>query len=370
MKSLPAAPIIMQPLVEIGAPGKTDGCNIWLASELNERELDVARLHEESHVWLWHSKRGHDIRKNEPQKYKHNLWNLATDMEIARNIYSQHEIDIIKTPRSRLKGGIVADSVENMPADLLHAEVIYDWLLHNLPKHDHKGCGCVMEEATTQENPEQPSPSAQEVVTRLREVKEEKEKVEQDKKEKEHSRQLQEQTQAQLLALRNRPPSLTEEISAALRVRHERPRSYARPGKKEVFNGLINKGRKSTPRPPLVEIYVDRSGSFDSNKTKGANDTVNKVLSRYKASIKHDTYYFGGDELRAQDTSAGGNTPYGLIIKHLKQSTPKLAIVITDDDACEDYSKDIPAQTIIICVPIGCANTKFAANSGGKDVQF
>lgn len=370
MKSLPAAPIIMQPLAEIGAAGKTDGCNIWLASELNDEELGVARIHEESHVWLWHGKRSHDIRKNEPKKYNHNLWNLAADMEIARNIYSQQEIDIIKAPRSRLKGGIVHDSVEDLPTDLLHAEVIYDWLCSNQPKHDHKGCSCIMEESPEQENSEHSSPSAEEVIARLKEVREEKERAEQGKKEEKHSRQLQEQTQAQLLALRNRPPSLTEEISAALRVRHERPRSYARPGRKEMLNGLINKGRKSTPRPPLVEIYIDRSGSFDGNKTKSANDAVNKVLSRYKASIKHDTYYFGSDELRVQDTHAGGNTPYGLIIRHLKQSTPKLAVIITDDDACENYSKDIPMQTTIICVPIGCANTKFAANSGGKDVQL
>lgn len=359
---LTALPVIRLPQQELGGIGKTDFKNIFIASELNDNEFAVVQTHEESHVWLYHNKRAALLLK-EKGKYSHELWNVATDLEIARNIYTDKEVAVIKSPRSRLTGGIVSDSIENLPDNLLYAEEIYDWLLKNKPDNLDAQWNCTSEDDNDNNNT--PLENIKEVIEVIKEFK--KEQKEQKEKHKQR-KQVQESLTKKLINLKFRKPSLVEEINSGLRVRNERIKSYARQGRRELEFDIFCKGRKNIAMPPLVEIFIDRSGSFCPKKTEEANEAVNKILNRYNASIRHDTFYFGNNELREKDNGFGGNTPYNLIFQHITKSKPKIAIVVTDDDVCEQPNFALPKQTKILCIPIGCKNTIFAAKSNGKDV--
>jgi hypothetical protein len=234
---------------------------------------------------------------------------------------------------------------------------MYNWLVQRQESLPDVG-DCVQDEEGEGDTP---PPSKEEIAARLEDLKN-------DIQEREASARQEKEVAALIEQIKSRPPSLIAEINAGLRVRVDRPRTYARQGRRELQGGLFDKGRKVEPRPPLVEIYIDRSGSFCAEKTRVANETVLKVLARYKASIKVDTYYFGNDQLRVSDNKQGGNTPYNLIIDNLCKTMPKIAVIITDDDGCDDYTNRISEQTTVLCVPVGCQKTIFAEKVGGKDV--
>ena len=167
--------------------------------------------------------------------------------------------------------------------------------------------------------------------------------------------------------LKNRAPSLTEAVDAALRVRIEREKSYRRPSRRHLED-VISRGSISVPRPPLVEIFVDRSGSFTPEKTAVAEQQLALLLSRYGATIRSDVWFFGNGKLTATDPGGGGgDTPYPLVAQHIASSMPKLAIVITDDDPAGAVGA-VDQRVMVLCVPVGCRNTSLAKAIGGRDV--
>lgn len=347
-----AAPIVRQPHALIGAPGKTDFVKIFIAQELNAREYRTVMRHEQMHVWARHNKR-------RPKDANHRLWTIAMEMEIARSIYDAEDIETIKAPRSRLKGGYLPDSLEKMDASITLAEDIYQWLLDNPDQVPEQTvcviCGC--EDHGETKNDGEPMPA--ELLSAAKDALEKLEKLEAA------------QTAASVANHRivTRPPSLTEEIDAALRVRMQRERSYRRPGRRQHAENCLMAGAVHTPRPPRVEIFVDRSGSFTPAKTAEAERKVSTILRRYHATVQSDVWYFGSDTLSARDIKGGGNTPYHLISGHLANSLPKIAIVITDDDPVVGVER-INVGTKILCVPIGCAGTNLAKALGGVDVAI
>lgn len=351
-------PVVRKPQSELGGVGCTDFKNIFIASELNNKEYTVMQKHEEAHVWLWHNKRAEQL-KNKLGQYNHRLWNIATDVEIAKCIYNKTDEACIKAPRSRLKGGILADSFQDLPKDIIYAEDVYEWVLENSPPEPQDSWGCTSEDDNDIGEAEVEQAMVEQAVEDLKEFQEQ----------REAQTQAEESLKSKLYSITNKKPSLVEEVNATLRVRHKRPESYARQGRREL-SGLIAKGRKSIALPPLVEVFVDRSGSFCESKTAYANEAVTKVLTKYRASIRYDTFYFGNDELRDTDTGGGGNTPYHLIMEHLCKTTPKIAIIITDDDYCQQPDFALPKQTKILCIPVGCENTIFSTKAGGKDVTI
>lgn len=346
-----AAPIIRQPQDVIGAPGKTDFVHIFLAEELNGREYRTTLRHEQAHVWARHNCR-------RPLQVDAKLWIIACEMEIARTIYDDIDLDTIMTPRSRLAGGYLPDSIQELPNDVVLAEDIYAWLLQNPDvKCTSEPCSCdmhIMDEDGSEkvESPSQLIASAREALDDI-EVKS----------------SAQNKISKSMEDIARRPPSLIEAVDAALRVRIERERSYRRPSRRENHGGLLYVGAISTPRPPLVEIFIDRSGSFSPEKTREAEQSLELLLRRYKASIRQDVWFFGDGRLSSTDIPGGGNTPYGLIVNHVIQSSPKMIIVITDDDPVGDLvTSRIPKNVSILCVPIGCAHTQLARALGGVDV--
>jgi hypothetical protein len=342
---LTAAPVVRQPMDVIGAPGKTDFTRIFIASELNRDEYRTTLRHEQAHVWAGHNRR-------RPHNARSRLWDIACEMEIARTIYDSRDLDIIAAPRSRLAGGYLPDSLDGLPPDALLAEVIYEWLLeqpdNEVPLQKCCVCSCVDDAENEQDDCAAPEAIRDQL----------------DADEAAHESQI--AAACAYDRLKNRAPSLTEAVDAALRVRIEREKSYRRPSRR-CAGDIISHGAISTPRPPLVEIFVDRSGSFTPEKTAAAERQLGLLLSRYGATIRSDVWFFGNGKLTPTDPGGGGDTPYPLIAQHIIRSAPKLAIVITDNDPVGPLDA-VDRRTIVLCVPIGCHNTTLAKAIGGRDV--
>lgn len=348
---LTAAPVVRQPMNVIGAPGKTDFVRIFIASELNRDEYRTTLRHEQAHVWAGHNRR-------RPSDARANLWAVACEMEIARTIYDQRDLGTISAPRSRLAGGYLPDSLYGLPEDIVLAEEIYAWLL-NQPEHEiplQTCCSCACESS----NDDDTQSSPQDVVSANASTA----RVQLDADEAEHESQI--AADRAYAHLKNRIPSLTEAVDAALRMRIEREKSYRRPSRRHSGD-IISHGAVSTPRPPLVEIFVDRSASFTPEKTAAAQKHLATLLSRYGATIHSDVWFFGNGKLMPIDPGGGGDTPYHLITQHIARSVPKLAIIITDDDPVGALTA-VDRHTLILCVPIGCRNTALARAIGGQDV--
>ncbi|NKJ21976.1 hypothetical protein [Dyella sp. SG609] len=346
---LTAAPIVRQPMHVVGAPGKTDFVRIYLASELNKSEYRTTLRHEQGHVWSAHNRR-------RPKEAIQELWVIACEMEIARTIYDQTDIDNINAPRSRLAGGYLPGSIKGLPDDVVLAEDIYEWLVtHPEQKPSMQCCGCGMGDGDSSDS-EEIDGGAVSIAAR--------EKLDSDERQKES----QVAAEASYALLKNRTPSLTCAVDAALRVRIERERSYRRPSRRYDNVSLLPAGSISTPRPPLVEIFVDRSGSFTPQKTRMAEQRLKELLARYGSSIRSDVWFFGNGKLSDKDYGGGGDTPYQLIPAHLQSTKPKLAIIITDDDPVSDRIGQVDRSTSVICVPIGCDCTNLARVLRGTDV--
>ena len=348
---LTAAPVVRQPQQMIGAPGKTDFVRIYIASELNKSEYRTTLRHEQGHVWSAHHRR-------RPKNAKQELWVIACEMEIARTIYDKTDIENIKAPRSRLAGGYLPDSIDGLPVDVILAEDIYEWLLNN-PKQgcaQLKCCVCDHSKEASNDSPDENAASAAAEASRK--------KLDEDEKAKES----QIAADSAYALIRNRAPTLTCAVDAALRVRIERERSHRRPSRRNPGNDVLLPGSISKPRPPLVEIFVDRSGSFTPEKTASAENKLRELLERYGSTIRSDVWFFGNGRLSEVDYGGGGDTPYQLIPKHLEKTRPKLAIIITDDDPVSSQIASIDRYTSVLCVPIGCNRTNLAHALRGLDV--
>ncbi len=344
MTTLTAAPVVRKHLCTMPSPGYTDFTRIYIASELNASEYRTALRHEQAHVWSRHNMR-------RPESAQEREWEIACEMEIARSIYDALDIATINAPRSRLRGGYLPDTIADLPPGLLLAEDIYQWLLHH-PQEEAVENMCSCSCAGEAQGEGEPAVPAHDIRRHLDEME-----------------AVQASAEAAASAYRSimlRTPSLTEAIDASLRVRIVRESSYARPSRRQIA-GIILRGRKTTPRPPRVEIFVDRSGSFTPQKTSAAEDKLRLILARYGGCIQHDVWYFGNGSIRADGAESGGDTPYALVAQHLLLSQPKIAVIITDDDACPDLPK-MPPHTQIFCVAIGSNATCVAAKIGATAV--
>lgn len=353
INKLTAAPVVKKALAVMPAPAYTDFINIIIAEELNDNEKNVAIRHEQAHIWCEHGRRGYN-KEND-------LWKIACELEIARNIYTDEDISVIERPRSRLSGGYLPQSIESLPIDIYIAEDIYDWLKNNpdkMPKQQ-KMCSCELQK-NDQDTDGAIMNQPKEIIKKTKDALES----------LTAQKQMQEDLTSKLKSIKYKQPSLADELDAILRHRIVRERSWRRPSRHQYDINVMNKGNYSFRKKPLIEIFVDRSGSFDDAKTAIAQSALKKILAKYNVQLRADVFFFGNDKLSDVDINGGGNTPYHLIISHLNNTQPKIAIIITDDDAAGPFNCALPSNIEILCLPVGASSTKFSSATGGKDVNY
>lgn len=341
------------------APAKTDFVKIYVRSSLDARERSVAEKHERGHILCGHGWRRPDDLGDDNEK--HRAWRVACEMEIAINIYDASDEAVIGSPLSRLAGGYTRHSLPDLPPTARLAEDIYEWLLSSGSMKDRDmlaGCHCC--DGSHQDEPMDLGTStiadmvdgAAAAIWAAAAAAAAKSLA---------------SSSAEVMA--NRPPTLTSEMDALLRTRTERVRSYRRPSRVERDDGIIIRGGINIPKPPLVEVYVDRSGSFSPDKTRIAQSALLDILRHYGASIEYDAWYFGNDRLSDVDNIIGGNTPYGLVADAIASHRPRVAVVITDNDPVGDIAA-LPPDTRVLVVPIGCDRTLLSGAIGGIDTPL
>lgn len=128
----------------------------------------------------------------------------------------------------------------------------------------------------------------------------------------------------------------TESLNKFIRdaLARSRNSSWAHINKKYVYSGLLRPGSTShaSGNVPLIHVYFDRSGSWDSAKTeKGSQaiSTLNKYVTRGEIVIK--LFYFN-DKILDHDPGGQGGTRGQPILDHIEQTKPNNVIILTDSD--------------------------------------
>ena len=120
--------------------------------------------------------------------------------------------------------------------------------------------------------------------------------------------------------------------------------SWNRLNKKYDSSGIIRPGssRLSQNKVPLINVYFDRSGSWDANKTESGKQTLS-TLNQYvrNGKLKIDLYYFSNNvHSIEQEAIREGGTNGQPILDHIQQTKPDNVIILTDSDI-GDCTSDI-----------------------------
>lgn len=365
-----------------GAPAYTDGRFAYVGDHVKER--DVAERHECAHIWLQHFRRRKLLKaKEEATKrvFQEDVWMMAADLEIAAQIYDeQDEIEIAQDPV--LCTGVTSKLVKQFKSR--YAEDFYLEIMRS--KSPAKRSNCSHDgHANLKAALDKDDKDAQ--------GKGDKDKDDKGKADKDAKglnvpsivRRAQNKADEQRLdaaiggdpgvitiapSAYKRRPSLASYVESVMREALDNDRTYARQSRRPGMPPVVLKGKKRKGMAPKVNVYLDRSGSFNSEKTRTANDAVKRALSRYRGRIKRDVFVFS-DEVAAYDDPgfcAGGGTAYDAVVEHINRDKPMLAVVITDDDST-GYLDLTHGQKCVV-IPVGCSETKFAKTVGAVEVNI
>lgn len=127
-------------------------------------------------------------------------------------------------------------------------------------------------------------------------------------------------------------------------ISRSRGATWTRPSKKYDGTGIFHKGRKMMDNGeiPLINVYFDRSGSWDDAKTAVGESAIAQ-LNQYvrRGEIKINVYYFAVN-VHTDKASAEreGGTRGEPILRHILQTKPDNVVVMTDSDI-GDCSSDV-----------------------------
>lgn len=349
----------LQSIREIRFNGKvpsiayTDFSAIYLSLILIGDELETARIHELSHIWLQHQIRLQNFEES-IGKVDRMIWNIAADLEIAKYIYSDSDNFQITKPRSLLSGAITTSHLKGFSGE--YAEDFYQELLknmkHSMVSFDASGNNF------DKEQEEKQAANIPDIV---------KEAIEKSLQKKEAN--IQQKSKKQLhdaiLDFKLPKPSLASEIDRAFgRNKIVRMSSYRRPSRHE--GDFLLKGMISKKKAAKFTLYVDRSGSFNAHKTREATERLLRIVQKYRGKVEQDVLYFNDTLLLKDPINGTGGTNYQIVVADIMRNNAEINIVITDDDGCVDF--DFKIKDKILVIPVGCASTNFARKTQSVEV--
>ena len=119
-----------------------------------------------------------------------------------------------------------------------------------------------------------------------------------------------------------------------------RGNDWGKINKKYANTGILRPGvsRRRENKIPLVNVYFDRSGSWDAGKTEVGSQAIS-TLNNYvrQGKIKINLYYFNTRVLD-KDPGGSGGTSGQPILDHIKQTNPDNVIVMTDSDISDCHT--------------------------------
>ncbi|MBQ6630821.1 MAG: hypothetical protein IJH55_01655 [Romboutsia sp.] len=134
-------------------------------------------------------------------------------------------------------------------------------------------------------------------------------------------------------------------------VGREKTRTWKKEDPRYEGTGIMRRGSARTynGRIPLINVYFDRSGSWDASKTKVGMDAIG-TLNNYvrQGQIKIKLYYFN-TQIHSEDPGGRGGTRGTPIIEHIKQTKPDNVIIMTDSDITDiDESVTVPGAVWLL----------------------
>lgn len=120
-------------------------------------------------------------------------------------------------------------------------------------------------------------------------------------------------------------------------IAYQRTNSWKHPSKKQSPGGIISKGkaRNYNVPVPLINVYFDRSGSWDDSKIKVGQQAIASLRDlEKKGKVKIGIYYFANDVHNdPKDAEAeGGTSATQRILDHIKVTHANNVIIMTDSD--------------------------------------
>jgi len=323
------------------APAYTDFTAVYVSNSLSASEEKTALKHERAHIFLQHNCR---MKKLENKI----LANIAGDLEIAYHIYNDEDDLSITLPRSLLAGGIRKKDCDKYP-DCIYMEDFYKKLLEekesNLKSHDAAANILNDSEGELSEDVES-------IVNKA--IKQINDSIDADEIEKK-----QQEVQAIINNFKSPKPSLASELLSVFgRNKLKHKRSYRNPDEFENNNDFFKKGWITEKRKPKLNIFVDRSGSFDESKTVLATKKLDECLMKYRGRISRDVFYFNHMLMGIDPKVGHGGTDYKQVIDKINTDAADLSIIITDNDPC---NSELGPKAKTIVMPIGCSTTSVGA---------
>lgn len=134
-------------------------------------------------------------------------------------------------------------------------------------------------------------------------------------------------------------------------VGREKVRTWKREDPRYEGTEIMRRGkaRVSNGKIPSINVYFDRSGSWDAAKTKVGQDAI-ATLNNYvrQGQIVINLYYFN-TEIHSEDPGGRGGTWGTPIIEHIKKTKPDNVIIMTDDDITDiDESVTVPGAVWLL----------------------
>lgn len=135
-----------------------------------------------------------------------------------------------------------------------------------------------------------------------------------------------------------------------------RGKSWSKVNKTYADSGLLRQGlsRRKPNKVPSVNVYFDRSGSWDSNKTKQGYQIISTFNNYVKQGrLKINLLYFSNNvhEVEADAIREGG-TEGQPILDHISSTRPDNVVIMTDDDIYDcETNVTVPGAVWLLFVP-------------------
>lgn len=125
--------------------------------------------------------------------------------------------------------------------------------------------------------------------------------------------------------------SLTDFIKNS--VAEQRDSTWSKFNKKYSGSGIMRPGtsKHKTGKVPLINVYFDRSASWDAEKTAVADATIASLDKYVKKKLINIKKYYFDTEVSDVDFSGGG-TDGEPVMQHILKTTPDNVIIMTDAD--------------------------------------
>lgn len=137
-------------------------------------------------------------------------------------------------------------------------------------------------------------------------------------------------------------------------------KSYSRPCRSKVglHSDRIYKGERVVETQSEIFLFVDRSSSFNDEKTKEQEQVIADLVKKYRGRIKIKTLYFTTDIFEDKESIKGYGTNAFCCFQYIEKYRPAMSIIITDDDWCCGYENLNLRRSKVGFIFVGCETNK------------